>query len=86
MNHDLENTVFSYIPNTAEVAFGGLVEGIDSFSNANKAEQILNKKGNLNKAELEKILHRHPRIHKVVIKDAKQRTFITDDESRDSLM
>ncbi len=86
VNSDLENTVFSYIPNTAEVAFGGLVEGIDNFSNANKAEQILNKKGNLNQAELEKILHRHPRIHKIVLKDAKQRTFITDDESRDSLM
>lgn len=85
VNNDLENTVFSYIPNTAEVAFGGLVEGIDSFINTDKAEQILSQK-NLTKDELQKILSRHPRIHKVVLKDAKQRTFITDDESRDSLM
>lgn len=85
VDNDLENTVFSYIPNTAEIAFGGLVEGIDSFINAGKAEQILSKK-NITDAELEKILSAHPRIHKVVIKDAKQRTFITDDESRDSLM
>jgi amidophosphoribosyltransferase len=85
VNNDLENTVFSYIPNTAEVAFGGLVEGIDSFINTGKAEQILSKK-NISGAELQKILSAHPRIHKVVIKDAKQRTFITDDESRDSLM
>lgn len=86
VNNDLENTVFSYIPNTAEVAFGGLVEGIDEFVNKSKAEQIISLKNNLNEKELTKILSTHPRIHKVVLKDAKQRTFITDDESRDSLV
>jgi amidophosphoribosyltransferase len=86
VNNDLENTVFSYIPNTAEVAFGGLVEGIDEYININKAKLILEKKNNLTETELKKILSAHPRIHKVVLKDAKQRTFITNDESRDSLV
>ena len=86
VNHDLENTVFSYIPNTAEVAFGGLIEGIDDFVNTWKAEEIVKLKDNLNSPELKKILGTHPRIHKVVLKDAKQRTFITADEGRDSLV
>lgn len=86
VNHDLENTVFSYIPNTAEVAFGGLIEGIDDFVNTWKTEEIIKLKGNLDSAGLKKILQTHPRIHKVVLKDAKQRTFITADEGRDSLV
>lgn len=86
VDHDLENTVFSYIPNTAEVAFGGLVEGIDDYVNTNKAKLIIESKNSLSEAELKKILNVQPRIHKVVLKDAKQRTFITNDESRDSLV
>ncbi len=86
VNNDLENTVFSYIPNTAEVAFGGLVEGIDDYVNKTKTEQIIKLKNNLSDVEITKILSTHPRIHKVVLKDAKQRTFITDDESRDTLV
>lgn len=86
VNYDLNNTVFSYIPNTAEVAFGGLVEGIDTYMNEWKTKEILKARGTLNENELAKILNVHPRIHKVVLKDAKQRTFITDDESRDSLV
>ena len=86
VNYDLENTVFSYIPNTAEVAFGGLVEGLDDYVNKWKAEQILKSKGKLSEAELRKILSTRARVDKVVLKDAKQRTFITNDESRDSLV
>jgi len=86
VNYDLENTVFSYIPNTAEVAFGGLVEGIDEYVNKTKTEQIIKLKNNLSDVEITKILSTHPRIHKVVLKDAKQRTFITNDESRDTLV
>ena len=86
VDHDLENTVFSYIPNTAEVAFGGLIEGIDDFVNNWKAEEIIKLKDNLAEPQLKKILGTHPRIHKVVLKDAKQRTFITPDEGRDSLV
>ncbi|MCW3077253.1 MAG: Amidophosphoribosyltransferase [Bacteroidetes bacterium] len=86
INNDLTNTVFSYIPNTAEVAFGGLVEGIDEYINTWKAEEILKLKDKMDHARLGEILKTHPRIHKVVLKDAKQRTFITADETRDSLM
>ncbi len=86
INYDLDNTVFSYIPNTAEVAFGGLVEGIDEYINVQKAKDILALGNTINEKALATILKRHPRIHKVVIKDAKQRTFITADESRESLV
>jgi amidophosphoribosyltransferase len=86
VDNDLDNTVFSYIPNTAEVAFGGLVEGIDDFVNRWKADEILNISDKLNEKRLREILSFHPRIHKVVLKDAKQRTFITADENRDSLV
>ena len=78
--------MFSYIPNTAEVAFGGLVEGIDEHINKLKATEILKLGANITEPTLSKILSAHPRIHKVIIKDAKQRTFITADESRDSLV
>lgn len=86
IDNDLENTVFSYIPNTAEVAFGGLVEGIDDHVNKVKATEILKLGANITEPTLSKILSSHPRIHKIIIKDAKQRTFITADESRDSLV
>ncbi len=85
IGYDLKNTVFSYIPNTAEVAFGGLVEGIDEYNNHLKTKQLLEKK-NLSENEIYDLLAVHPRIHKVVLKDAKQRTFITADETRDSLV
>lgn len=85
IDHDLENTVFSYIPNTAEVAFGGLIDGLHVYNNKRKAEQIAANK-NMSAEELQKILNIQPRVHKVISKDAKQRTFITNDESRDSLV
>jgi len=85
VNRDLENSVFSFIPNTAEIAFGGLVEGLNNYVNNWKAEEITKNK-NLTTAELQIILNTKPRVDKVVFKDAKQRTFITNDESRDSLV
>lgn len=84
VNYDLENTVFSYIPNTAEVAFGGLIDGLHTYTAEKKASLILEKKPD--EKALKEILSMHPRVHKVVLKDAKQRTFITDDENRDSLV
>lgn len=84
VNYDLENTVFSYIPNTAEVAFGGLIEGLHAYCDKIKLEKL--SKGNLSTDEIKKVLSMHPRIDKVILKDAKQRTFITNDESRDSLV
>jgi amidophosphoribosyltransferase len=86
VDHDLDNTVFSFIPNTAEVAFGGLVEGLNNYVNTWKADEILRLKNNLSDEHLKKILDTKPRVDKVVLKDAKQRTFITNDESRDSLV
>lgn len=85
VNYDIENSVFSYIPNTAEIAFGGLIEGLDDYLNKYKATEIL-KGGNVAEPQLSKLLSLQPRIHKVVLKDAKQRTFITSDENRDVLV
>lgn len=86
IDYDLTNTVFSYIPNTAEISFGGLIEGLNEFINKQKAAAILKLKAGITETELIKILTTKPRIDKVVLKDAKQRTFITNDESRDSLV
>lgn len=85
IDHDLENTVFSYIPNTAEVAFGGLIDGLHRYCDKVKMDRI-SKNKNMSDVELKKILDLHPRVHKVILKDAKQRTFITADETRDSLV
>ena len=86
VGHDLENTVFSYIPNTAEVAFGGLVDGLHDYLNTWRREQIEKGDGKLSADQLDRIFSAKARVDKVVLKDAKQRTFITDDESRDSLV
>lgn len=86
VNYDLENTVFGFIPNTAEIAFNGLVEGLRDHLNRWKAESIRKLGPSAGQQELEQILSRKARIHKVIHKDAKQRTFITSDESRDSLV
>lgn len=86
VNNDLENTVFGFIPNTAEIAFNGLVEGLRDHLNRWKTESIRKLGPSASQQEIEKILSRKARIHKVIHKDAKQRTFITSDESRDSLV
>ncbi|MBK6836582.1 MAG: amidophosphoribosyltransferase [Bacteroidetes bacterium] len=86
VDYDLRNTVFSYIPNTAEVAFGGLIEGLNSYLNKVKATKILKMGANVTEPELSEILTIRPRIEKLVLKDAKQRTFITDDAHRNDLV
>ncbi len=85
VDYDLRNTVFSYIPNTAEVAFGGLIEGLHAYLNKVKASKIF-KLEKVAEPELSDILSIHPRIEKLVLKDAKQRTFITDDAHRNDLV
>ncbi len=82
---DLVNTVFSYIPNTAEVAFGGLVDGMRDHLNIEKTKKLSADK-KLSAKEINDLLDIHPRIEKIVLKDAKQRTFITDDAHRDDLV
>ncbi len=83
---DLMNTVFSYIPNTAETSFLGMIKEAQNYLNNKKEEQILSLGAAMSKAELHKILDVRPRIEKVAIKDAKLRTFITQDSSRDDLV
>ncbi|UJH69215.1 amidophosphoribosyltransferase [Allomuricauda sp. SCSIO 65647] len=83
---DLLNTVFSYIPNTAETSFFGMVKEAQNYLNKKKEEQILALGQDITKEQLHKILDIRPRIEKVAIKDAKLRTFITQDSSRDDLV
>jgi len=86
LDYDLENTVFSYIPNTAESAFYGLMEGMDNYLKDHKARLIREKGLDMTDDELEKILSVRPRTEKLAVKDAKLRTFITEDKSRDDLV
>ena len=84
--NDLKNTVFSYIPNTAEVSFYGMVQKVQDFMNKDVEEKILKQGNKISKNKLRELLSQRPRIEKVAIKDAKLRTFITDDLSRDELV
>ncbi len=83
---DIRNTVFSYIPNTAETSFFGMVREAQNHMNRKKEAQILAIGRNITSAELHEILEVRPRIEKVAIKDAKLRTFITQDSGRDDLV
>ena len=85
INFDLEHTVFSYIPNTAEVAFYGLLEGLDNYLNQQKAQEIEALGHNPSPEELHKILSKRVRSEKVAIKDIKLRTFIAEGNSRNDL-
>lgn len=86
IDYDLENTVFSYIPNTASVAFRGLAQELSRFCDQIKKEKIIQLEGKFTEDELDKILSFEPRIEKVAVKDAKLRTFITQDKLRDDLV
>jgi len=86
INYDLENTVFSYIPNTASVAFRGLAEELDRFCDSVKKDKILEIGRNISKEKLDTIFLLHPRIEKIAVKDIKLRTFITQDTQRDDLV
>ncbi|MER3375694.1 MAG: amidophosphoribosyltransferase [Allomuricauda sp.] len=86
IDNDLENTVFSYIPNTAETSFFGMVKEAQNYLNKRKEEQIFELGPTITREQLHKILDVRPRIEKVAIKDAKLRTFITQDSSRDDLV
>lgn len=86
IDSDTDNTVFSYIPNTAETSFYGMVEAANDFLNQRKNQFILNNRKTLTKEKLEEILSVKIRTEKIAIKDAKLRTFITEDSSRDDLV
>ena len=86
VNNDLKNTVFSYIPNTAESAFYGLIEGVDKWLNNRKRQAILKRGEAITVSDFERIMDVRPRIEKIAVKDIKLRTFITQDKSRDDLV
>lgn len=86
VDHDLRNTVFSFIPNTAEISFYGMVKGMEDYLNRVKKEKILKFEGDLNAEKLESLLSIRPRVEKSLWKDVKMRTFITQDSSRDELV
>ena len=83
---DLENAVFSFIPNTAEVSFYGMIKGLEDHLNEEKIQQIIALGSNPDHEEIRRILLQRTRIEKIAIKDAKLRTFITQDDSRDDLV
>ncbi|MBN2627407.1 MAG: hypothetical protein JXA95_12135 [Spirochaetales bacterium] len=86
VDHDMENTVFSFIPNTAEVAFFGMNEGLEKFLYEQKKELLLDRDNPIKEKQLDQLLKRKPRIEKIAIKDIKLRTFISQDEGREDMV
>src|SRR5690606_38295913 len=86
IDNDIDNTVFSYIPNTAETAFFGMAEAAQDFLNQRKNDYILENRKKLTRESLHELLSVKIRTEKIAIKDAKLRTFITEDSSRDDLV
>lgn len=88
INHDLENTVFSFIPNTAETAFYGMIKELEDVLNTAKSNEIqaLVQSGHFSAATLDAIIRRRARIDKIALKDVKLRTFITQDSARDDMV
>jgi amidophosphoribosyltransferase len=86
IDYDLKNTIFSFIPNTAETAFYGLIKGAEDYLNNIKIERILSWGKNYDEAKLSEMVNRRVRIEKIAIKDVKLRTFITQDSSRNEMV
>ena len=86
INYDLKNTIFSYIPNTAEVAFYGLVKGMEEYLNKIKVDRILSWGNDFTPEKLEEMVNRKIRQEKIAIKDVKLRTFITEDANRNEMV
>ncbi|MGF1566015.1 MAG: amidophosphoribosyltransferase [Flavobacteriales bacterium] len=86
IQNDLDNTVFSFIPNTAETAFYGMVKGLEDYLNDWKFAEITKAGTGIEPARLKEILDTRPRVEKIAIKDAKLRTFITQDDARDDMV
>lgn len=86
INHDLKHTIFSFIPNTAEVAFYGLVKGMEDYLNQIKIQRILSWGDELTEEKLSEMINRRIRMEKIAIKDVKLRTFITEDTNRNEMV
>ena len=86
IDHDLDNSVFSFIPNTAEVSFYGMIKGLEDYLNDRKFKAIKDLGKEITDEQLQEIIYQRARIEKIAIKDAKLRTFITQDDSRNDLV
>ncbi|HMG82899.1 MAG TPA: hypothetical protein VK559_07675 [Ferruginibacter sp.] len=86
INYDLKNTIFSFIPNTAETAFYGLLKGAQDYLNKTKIEKILSWGSDYDEEKLAELIGRNVRMEKIAIKDVKLRTFITEDASRNEMV
>lgn len=86
INHDLRNTIFSYIPNTAETAFFGMLKGMEDYLSKVKVERILSWGKDFDEEKLTEMVNRRIRIEKIAIKDVKMRTFITEDSGRNEMV
>lgn len=86
IDHDLKNTIFSFIPNTAEVAFYGLWKGLDDYLKQVKIQRILSWGRDISEDKLSEMINRKIRVEKIAIKDVKMRTFITEDVSRNEMV
>jgi amidophosphoribosyltransferase len=86
IDHDLKNTIFSFIPNTAETAFYGMLKGMEDYLNKIKIERILSWGNDFDEERLREMINRRIRIEKIAIKDVKMRTFITEDAGRNEMV
>jgi len=86
IDHDLKNTIFSFIPNTAEIAFYGMLKGMEDYLNKIKIERILSWDKEFDAEKLSEMITRRIRIEKIAIKDVKMRTFITEDTGRNEMV
>ncbi len=86
VNYDLKNTIFSFIPNTAETAFYGMTKGAEDYLNKIKVERIMSWGKDYDEEKLSELVNRRIRVEKIAIKDVKLRTFITEDSSRNEMV
>lgn len=86
INNDLKNTIFSFIPNTAETAFYGLLKGMEDYLNKIKIQRIMSWEKDFDEVRLTEMINRRIRVEKVAIKDVKMRTFITEDANRSEMV
>ncbi len=86
LNNDLKNTIVSFIPNTAEIAFYGLIKGLEDYLKEAVLQRILSRRDSMSEEDMRELISRRVRIEKIAIKDVKLRTFITEDASRNEMV
>ena len=86
LNNDLKNTIVSFIPNTAEIAFYGLIKGLEDYLKETVLQRILSRRESMSEEDMRELISRRVRIEKIAIKDVKLRTFITEDASRNEMV